>query len=793
MKARVFLTLVFSLFLLAVLVGQAQGPEPQAILGTGFTYQGQLKSGGMPVNGTCDLQFSLWDAATAGTQIGTTQTKAAVSVAKGLFTTQIDFGVGAFQGNARYLESAVRCPAGSGSYTTLSPRQALTPTPYALYAVKVAGGAGSGLDADTLDGQHANGFWRLSGNSSTTPGGDFIGTTDNQALEFKANGARALRLEPNTTSPNVIGGYSDNAVFAGVYAATIAGGGKSGYENLVTDNFGVIGGGGNNGAGDDDLILSDAEAATVGGGWGNIASGPYATVGGGYSNNASDLATVGGGLDNSATGNGATVSGGRVNHATSQDAVVGGGSNNMASGEYATVGGGESNAASGVHATVGGGYSNTSSAERATVGGGESNTSSGLTSTVGGGHSSIASGSYATVGGGDTNTASGWGSTVAGGWWNIASGFSATVPGGGLNTAQGDYSFAAGHGAKANSAGCFVWADSTNGDFACNTTNLFAVRATGGVSLTVDSGGGGLRVQPNATSPNIIGGYSGNTVTAGAYGATIAGGGREDGYSNQVTGIFGTVGGGSGNTASGDSTVGGGHSNTASGGDATVAGGYVNTASNWDATVGGGSWNTASGQAATVPGGGLNIAQGDYSFAAGYRARAYTTGCFVWGDSTKADVTCDVVDRWVARASGGVYFYTNAAMTSGVRVAAGGGSWSSVSDRNLKANFAPVDGKDVLRKLANIPVDTWNYKSQDAAIRHIGPVAQDFYSAFGVGEDDTHITTIDADGVALAAIQGLYEIVQEKDARIATLEAQNADLQSRMTELESLVAQLAQK
>jgi trimeric autotransporter adhesin len=82
-----------------------------------------------------------------------------------------------------------------------------------------------------------------------------------------------------------------------------------------------------------------------------------------------------------------------------------------------------------------------------------------------------------------------------------------------------------------------------------------------------------------------------------------------------------------------------------------------------------------------------------------------------------------------------------------------------------------VDGRAVLDAVAAMPISTWNYIAQDESIRHIGPMAQDFYAAFGVGEDDTHITTIDGDGVALAAIQGLNEIVQEKEAHIAALEA----------------------
>ena len=89
-----------------------------------------------------------------------------------------------------------------------------------------------------------------------------------------------------------------------------------------------------------------------------------------------------------------------------------------------------------------------------------------------------------------------------------------------------------------------------------------------------------------------------------------------------------------------------------------------------------------------------------------------------------------------------------------------------------------------------MPVSTWNYKSQDPSIRHIGPMAQDVFGAFGVGEKETMITTIDADGIALAAIQGLLELVQEKDCEIADLESRNDELESRNDEFEIRLARL---
>jgi hypothetical protein len=120
--------------------------------------------------------------------------------------------------------------------------------------------------------------------------------------------------------------------------------------------------------------------------------------------------------------------------------------------------------------------------------------------------------------------------------------------------------------------------------------------------------------------------------------------------------------------------------------------------------------------------------------------------------------------------------------------------WEPVhmSDRNLKDNFAAVDRREVLARVGEMPISTWNYTFEDPAIRHIGPMAQDFYAAFGVGEDDRHIFPLDATGVSLAAVQGLYELVLEKDRVLSDQrlllrdqQALVADLEARIVELES--------
>ncbi len=605
-----YIVLSVMVFILAGLV-LAVGPtlaqdedevSPQAALGTAFTYQGQLQSGGSPVNDTCDFRFILWDAEVGGAQVGATQTVSS-TVSNGLFTVPLDFGSNAFTGDARWLEVAAKC-SGDSDYTTLSPRQALTAAPYALYALNapwsgaagyglalsgtefsvvtntiqqrisdtcatgnairvvnedgtvtcepVAGGAGditavnagdgltgggvSGEVTITLDTIYTDGrYWSLTGNSGTTYGTNFLGTTDAVSLTLAVNGAAALRLEPHATSPNLVGGHSDNSVTSSAYGATIGGGGESGSTNRVTDNYGTVAGGYNNRAGDNAGTTSDARYATVGGGMGNTASDDYATVGGGITNQA----IIGG-------------------------ATVGGGSSNISSGDGATVAGGIGNTASGYIATVGGGMGNTAS----------------------------------------------------GGW--------ATVGGGRVNSATGDHSFAAGRQAKANHNGAFVWGDSTNADIASNGNDQFIVRAGGGIWF----------------------GKATNDLTP---------------------------------------------------------------------TIG--------------------------------------SGVFI-STSTGAHLTT-------------------------------GGAWTNASDRNAKENFAPVDGQEVLARLAEISITTWNYKTQASSIRHMGPMAQDLYAAFGLGGSDTSISTIDADGVSLAAIQGLYKIVQELKAENAALRQQLADLEARMAALEA--------
>ncbi len=101
---------------------------------------------------------------------------------------------------------------------------------------------------------------------------------------------------------------------------------------------------------------------------------------------------------------------------------------------------------------------------------------------------------------------------------------------------------------------------------------------------------------------------------------------------------------------------------------------------------------------------------------------------------------------------------------------------SAPSDRALKDDFATVDRAEILARLAALPVTTWSYKADDSSIRHIGPMAQDFFAAFEVGADNRHIHMIDSAGVAFAAIQALHELVQEQAAELSELRGELSEL-----------------
>ena len=783
--------------------------------GTAFTYQGRLNAGGNLASGSYDLTFTLFNTNTSGVPIAGTITNSATAVSNGLFTTTIDFGAGVFTGSSSWLEIAVRTN-GAGGFGTLTPRQEVTPTPNAIYAesANAAGLIGniptaslsgtysdavtlnnaansfagngasvSNVNAATLGGLAATNFWKTTGNAGTTANMNFLGTTDNQPLELHVNGIRVFRIEPGSTAANVIGG-SGNTVPTTTSGATIGGGTLNtnlnycatiggGTQNAAAGPGSFIGGGGYDGSiYSGNLIFGPAGAATVGGGIGNGAYSKWVTVGGGAFNINNGVAgTIAGGLSNSiiSTADYSTVGGGEFNTVYGVAGTIAGGlNNNVNHANYATVGGGSFNTASGVGSFVGGGGT-----EGTTFSSFLGNSASGTASTIGGGLQNNASGPSSFIGGGgfdganpSGNSASGIATTIGGGMGNVASGPYSAVLGGQLNQATNYYASVA--GGDNNIAGA---EDAAVGGGAGN-------RATGVGSFV---GGGGF----DGTF------YLGNTASGTA--STVAGG-----LNNLASGNYATVPGGSGNTAHGQYSFAAGEGVSANDnnsfiwGDGTRAG-VSQGADTFTVLATGGAffYTTTSGVNVEVdPTGDL-----DFGTTTRQMLNLYSSAYGIGVQNDDMYFRCDnsVTGTGFAWYRGGTTNnnpFNNGGGTTLMTLTASGltvnGTFVSASDRNLKENFSAVDSRVVLEKVSALPIQNWNYKA-DAASRHIGPMAQDFYGAFGVGPDDKHIAVVDEGGVALAAIQGLNQKVEELKTELKHRDMENAELEQRLEKLEQLM------
>jgi hypothetical protein len=349
-------------------------------------------------------------------------------------------------------------------------------------------------------------------------------------------------------------------------------------------------------------------------------------------------------------------------------------------------------------------------------------------------------------------------------------------------------------------------------------------------SVTADFGtvGGGLgNTASGSAGSSTVGGGLGNT--ASDYAATVAGG-----MQNTASITYATIGGGVLNINSGfAATVGGGYQNTASGAEATVPGGYNNVASGYcsfaagaDANaIGTGTfvWNdnknaafssTTNGQFAVHADGGVllaanvQIGTGNTDYRSLQMGGGNSYG-FIYGSYPKFKDFISMGYNYYADGIGNDHIINSGGGSSRVSVgygevvlAVGGvdaqptterldattagvtvyGTFNNSSDRNAKQDFAPVSPSQILAKVLQLPVSEWSYKT-DVVTRHIGPMGQDFYATFNIGTDEKHIAPIDEGGVAFAAIQGLNQKLNEKDAEIQNLEKKLDDLQAVVKKL----------
>jgi hypothetical protein len=270
----------------------------------------------------------------------------------------------------------------------------------------------------------------------------------------------------------------------------------------------------------------------------------------------------------------------------------------------------------------------------------------------------------------------------------------------------------------------------------------------------------------------------GNAIASGSYSAAIGGNAVASGSSGIAMGAVAK--------ATGNDAVAVGRQAEASGNFSLAMGEFAKATSTWSTAIG----NRSTAASAATAIGRYVTASGLYSMALGSDANtngkigAVVMSTAAYGVEVKAAADY----QFVARANR-FWFGNNANVTApaGQLIATStgayltvGGAWVNSSDVNKKANFAAVAGEEVLGKVAALPIQTWNYRDEDASTRHMGPTAQDFRAAFGLGANETSIATVDADGVSLAAIQALEKRTMDLRRDNESLRAQVRALTERV-------------
>ena len=737
--------------------------------GTAFIYQGRLNSGGSPASGTYNLTFSLFNTNTTGVAIAGPVTNNSVIVTNGLFTALIDFGSGVFTGTTNWLEIGVETN-GFNSFTTLTPRQQVTPTPYAIYAENAKNLSGT-LSASQLTsigntnvGAAGNFFVGPSGNSMTsgsynTANGAYALYYNTSGSDNTANGNGALfsntngsyntangvsALGGNTSgSYNIALGYlAGQHITSGNYNIDVGNQGLSTDTNIIrigsgqsqTFIAGVITG---NGTGLTNLNVSAAQLSgtlansqlanssiTVNAGTGLSGGGAVALGGSTTLNNAGVLSVTGNADITATTVGGAVTLGDTATSANTVNTIV----KRDASGNF-SAGLITATSFSGAFNGNGGGLTNLNASQLTSIG----NTNGGYLFNffVGPSGNSTMSGNYNTANGvqalhnntnGVSNTANGVEALLnnTSGSDNTANGVNALIfnTNGSFNTANGaDALFYNTSGSENTADGVEALFNNTGG------SNNIALGYLAGYSITTGSYNIDIGNQGLSTDGNIIRigtpGVQTNTFIAGKVGLggvtapqqTLSlNGGLNIDQSSQNNGIF--------NFPYG-----------------TINGACLSFGNN----------------------GGEGIASQRTSGANQYDLFFCT----------------EFTPRITILAGGnvGIGITNPAALLEVGSATCNGTTWANGSDRNSKEDFAAVNPRTVLEKVSALPITEWKYKVDADGTQHLGPMAQDFHAAFGLnGTDDKHIATVDEEGVALAAIQGLNQKLNDKDAEIQKLE-----------------------
>jgi hypothetical protein len=867
--------------------------------GTAFTYQGRLNNNGSPASGIYNLTFSLFNTNSSGAAIAEPVTNNAVAVTNGLFTVLIDFGPVVFTGQTNWLEIAVETNGGN-TFTTLAPRQQLTPTPYAIFA-----GAAGGLSG-TLPVSQVSGVVPLAqlpaavmtnGETGITLGGTFNGNATT-ANNFSGSLSGDVTGTQSATVVSTVGGSTAVNVHAAEQLANAATSAATPNAIVKRDATGSFSATNITLTGNLNLPTTTASAGIIYSG-GSTLIHSYGTAnffaGSGAGNTTMQSSGGNTGIGRQSLNSNTT---GNENTGLGDDALFLNttGSGNTAVGYWALLNNtnGNNNIALGVNAL----YNNLIGSENIAIGYEALYANTTGSENIGMGYYALLSNTN-----GSDNVALSLGALQynTSGSQNIAIGRMALC----YNT-NGNNNIALGY-----QAGYNITTGSSNIDIGNQgvATDTNIIRIGSGQTSTfiagVITGNGGGLTNLTLNNPNnsiiaggqnntnlpadaFIGGGTQNAIQTGAYGSVLGGG---EGNSIQDNANYSVLGGGQNNSILllGDhSFLGGGEGNIlqAETDHSFLGGGQNNDINANFSVISGGLNNLSAGQYSVIPGGLDNEAYGQCSFAAGQNAQALYSGTFVWADnSSPVPFASSAINQFLIRATNGVGIgttnpgamlevdgadvtmrlrntgdsigafvgdtcsslqlglYNPTASTSGVipaytkrsffgmsnngqvgsitsiyecptfrnllddgngRLSVGvaspthlidvnggaycnGTSWVNNSDRNSKEAFTAINPGTVLEKVAALPITEWEYKAEADGSKHLGPMAQDFHAAFGLnGADDKHIATVDESGVALAAIQGLNQKLDEKDAEIQ-------DLKQSVAELKKLVQALTEQ
>lgn len=636
--------------------------------------------------------------------------------------------------------------------------------------------------------------WLTTGNNVAT--GALLGNLNRDSITIITQGKPVIRAYHKVSginhAPNIVLGAETNTVSASAVAATISGG----LRNHISASFSTIGGG--------QLDTTHSTFTVIGGGNGNVidANSYSASISGGSNNRITNgfFAALSGGYNNEINADHGGIASGHLNVVDAKYGFICGGYQNKiwTNADTGFIGGGKGNyiAAFGRAGVIGGGITNAISAHYASLVGGKQN---------------YVEGDYGFVGGGQNNRViyNSYYSNIVGGKDNFVDAAEYSTIGGGLRNYLD------------------LTLHSTIGGGYKNY--LGPVTHTG-----VIAGGDSNRVENGIA--NTIGGGRKNRIIGATNEASVIAGGNQ----NLIEKKYSVIAGGLNNWSRGDySAVLGGNTNEAGGDYSAVLGGAGNSTQNDYSTVLGGRFNEAWGSYSIAAGYKAKILHASNFVYADFRGSGsefksrqnnqvllrVASGGLV----TDEDTSTTIRAQWHVRSSGSapqlmvdqvsndfarIRFNSNLAsanhwdlagststgtfnifrngtgniltlsptdatnlmmMSNGARLTIGG-TWTNTSDRNVKDQITQIDENNVLDKLAALPISQWHYKTEDAAVQHIGPMAQDFKAAFGLGDSDKSITTIDADGINMAAIKALYKKVQ-------ALEVQNQQLAAEVKAL----------